>query len=69
MTSNKALLFILILNFTYLSLKWIFSFYFFDENLIISVLSNTKDIQYYPLIKSLSEFDLNPTFLDYYNKD
>jgi len=67
MTSNKALLFILILNFTYLSLKWIFSFYFFDENLIISVLSNTKDIQYYPLIKSLSEFDLNPTFLDYYN--
>ena len=66
MTSNKSLLFIIILNFTYLSLKWIISFYFFDETLITSVLNNTQDIQYYPLIKSLSEFNLNPTFLDYY---
>tara|TARA_B100001173_G_C16020175_1_gene561669 strand:+ start:1121 stop:2968 length:1848 start_codon:yes stop_codon:yes gene_type:complete len=66
MTSNKSLLFIIILNFTYLSLKWIISFYFFDETLITSVLNNTQDIQYYPLIKSLSEFNLSPTFLDYY---
>jgi len=66
MTSNKSLLFIIILNFIYLSLKWIISFYFFDETLITSVLNNTQDIQYYPLIKSLSEFNLSPTFLDYY---
>ena len=66
MTSNKSLLFIIVLNFIYLSLKWIISFYFFDETLITSVLNNTKDIQYYPLIKSLSEFNLSPTFLDYY---
>ena len=66
MTSNKSLLFIIILNFIYLSLKWIISLYFFDETLITSVLNNTQDIQYYPLIKSLSEFNLSPTFLDYY---
>jgi len=45
----------------------VLSFYEFDETLLTSILINTKDIQYYPLIINLAEFNLNPTFLEYYN--
>ena len=43
------------------------SFYESDETLLTSILISTKNIQYYPLIVSLSEFNFNPTFLEYYN--
>ena len=67
MKLNSPLLIILLVNFIFLSLKWIISFYESDETLITSILINTKDIQYYPLIISLSELNFNQTFLEYYN--
>ena len=67
MLLNKPLVFVLLLNFLFLSLKWLLSFYKFDETLLTSILINTKDIQYYPIIVNLSEFNFNPTFLEYYN--
>ena len=67
MLLNKPLIFVLLLNFFFLSLKWMMSFYESDVTLLTSILINTKDIQYYPLIISLSEFNFNPTFLEYYN--
>mgnify|MGYP001206866475 CR=1 FL=1 len=67
MSLNKPLIFILLLNFFLLSIKWVISFYEYDETLSASILINTKDIQYYPLIVSLSELNFNPTFLEYYN--
>ena len=67
MKLNSPFLIILLVNFIFLSLKWIISFYESDETLITSILINTKDIQYYPLIISLSELNFNQTFLEYYN--
>jgi len=43
------------------------SLYESDVTLLTSILINTTDIQYYPLIVSLSELNFNPTFLEYYN--
>jgi len=67
MLRNKALIYVLLLNFLFLSLKWMMSFYESDVTLLTSILINTTDIQYYPLIVSLSELNFNPTFLEYYN--
>ena len=67
MSFNKPLIFVILINFLFLSLKWVLSFYAFNETILASVLMNTKDIQYYPLIVSLSEFNFSPTFLEYYN--
>ena len=67
MKLNSPFLIILFVNFFFLSLKWMISFYESDETLITSILINTKDIQYYPLIISFSELNFNPTFLEYYN--
>ena len=66
MTFKKPFLFVFFTSLIFLSLKWILSIYFFDESLITSILINTSDIQYYPLIVSLSELNLNPTFLQNY---
>jgi len=43
------------------------SLYESEMTLLTSILINTKDIQYYPLIISFSELNFNPTFLEYYN--
>ena len=67
MLRNKALIYVLLLNFLFLSLKWMMSFYESDMTLLTSILINTKDIQYYPLIVSLSEFNFSQTFLEYYS--
>jgi len=66
MKLNKPLIFVLLLNFFFLSLKWMMSLYESDVTLLTSILINTKDIQYYPLIISLSELNFNQTFLEYY---
>jgi len=67
MQLNKPLTFVLLLNFFFLSLKWAISLYESEMTLLTSILINTKDIQYYPLIISFSELNFNPTFLEYYN--
>ncbi len=67
MLVNKPLIFVLLLNFIFLSLKWMMALYESDVTLLTSILINTTDIQYYPLIVSLSELNFNPTFLEYYN--
>ena len=67
MQLNKPLIFVLLLNFFFLSLKWTMSLYESEMTLLTSILINTKDIQYYPLIISLSDLNFNQTFLEYYN--
>ena len=67
MKLNSPFLIILLVNFFFLSLKWTMSLYESEMTLLTSILINTKDIQYYPLIISFSELNFNPTFLEYYN--
>ena len=67
MSLNKPLIYALLVGFFFVSFKWILAIYEFDETLLASVLTNTEDIQYYPLIINLSELNFNPTFLEDYN--
>ena len=67
MKLNSPFLIILLVNFFFLSLKWTMSLYESEMTLLTSILINTKDIQYYPLIISLSDLNFNQTFLEYYN--
>ena len=66
MLFSQSFAFVFFINLIFLASKWLISIYLFDETLGTSILMNTGDIKYYPLIVSLSQFDLNPTFLDYY---
>ncbi len=50
-----------------LSTKWVISEIYFDHNIIIDVISNIKDQQYFPIIISFSNLDFNPTYLDNLN--
>ena len=40
------------------SLKWILSYMHFDEDIILRIINDSSDTTYYPLIKTLSDFDL-----------
>ncbi len=47
--------------------KYFNSFFLFNEDYIITkILLETSDIQYYPLVESLSRFDLSPSFSKYF---
>ena len=44
------------------SLKWIFSYLYFDEDIILRVINDSTDGSYYPIIKSYSEFNFSPSY-------
>ena len=56
--------YILIFSFLIISVKWFFSYYYFDETLDIKIIfeSVTDGKYYYPLIKYLSDFNMNQSF-------
>ena len=45
-----------------ISYKWIISFYSYSENIDLRIINEVIDGHYFPLIKSLSEFNLNPSY-------
>ena len=44
------------------SLKWILSYVYFNEDIVLRVISDSYDSAYYPIIKSLSDFNLSPSY-------
>lgn len=51
-------------------LKYSYSLIFFKSDFFITkILIETGDIQYYPVIESLSKFQLNPSFSNYFKAD
>ncbi len=64
---NKSYVFIFILTIIFITLKYSYSLFFFGEDFFITkILLETSDIQYYPLVESLSRLDLFPSFNNYY---
>jgi hypothetical protein len=64
---NQNYIIIFILTTIFITLKYCYSFFFFREDFFITkILLETTDIQYYPLVESLSRFDLSPSFNNYY---
>ncbi len=67
MFKNKYINTILIISFFLFSIKWILSFYFFKENLLVRIIfeSAGDGRYYYPLIKYLAFFEFNNSFDPY----
>ena len=59
---KNLLLLILILSVLLVSLKWILSFIYFDEDIALRVINDSTDGTYYPIIKSFSEFNFSPSY-------
>ena len=54
---------LIIISLVIFSSKWFFSFLIFPEDFIFTkILLDTPDSQYYPIIKSLSDFDFSPGY-------
>ena len=45
-----------------ISYKWIISFYLYSEDINLRIINEVIDGHYFPLIKSFSEFNLNPSY-------
>ena len=54
---NPAVIAILLISY-----KWIISFYFYSEDIDLRIINEVIDGHYFPLIKSFSEFNLNPSY-------
>lgn len=60
--SNNCYLILLVV--ISLSIKWIITLFEFGSNLNILALFNLQDTQYFPIIYSLSEFNISPSYLE-----
>ena len=66
MFKNKYINTILIISFFLFSIKWILSFYFFKENLLVRIIfESAGGGTYYPFIKYLTFFEFNNSFDPY----
>ncbi len=64
MLKNKNINTILLLSILLFSIKWVVSFYFYDESLSVRLIfdSGRDGEQYFPLIKYFASFELNKSF-------
>ena len=59
----KIPIYLIFLSFSFVSGKWIFSYFFFpNEDIINKIIFEIYDFQYFPLIYSLSNLDFNPSY-------
>ena len=66
MFKNKNINIILILSIFLFSIKWILSFYLFEENLLVRIIFESEGGgSYYPLIKYLASLEFNNSFDPY----
>ena len=64
MAKNTKYLFLFLLLLSILLPKWIVSEFYLDNSIFISTIFNVKDIQYFPIVISFSDFTFNPSYLD-----
>ncbi len=67
MPKNTEYFFILLLAVSTIFPKWILSLVYFDNSIIINTIFNVKDINYFPIIISISDFIFNPSYLENYS--
>jgi len=63
---NFYILFVSVLP---LLFKWIISLYVFGFNINPITLFNLQDIQYFPIIYSISDFNISPTYIENFKSD
>ena len=52
----------LLLAILLVSLKWILSYVYFDEDIVLRIINDSTDGSYYPIINSFSDFNLSPSY-------
>ena len=65
MSKNIEYIFLFFLVIATILLKWIISWLYFDNSILVDTIFNVKDIQYFPIVKSFSELNFNPSYLDH----
>ncbi len=69
MSKNNEYIFLIFLVFATLLPKWIISWVYFDNSILVDTIFNLKDITYFPIVISFSEFIFNPSYLDQFNEN
>ena len=67
MSKNIKYIFLFFLVLATILPKWIVSWIYFDNSILIDTIFNVTDIQYFPIVKSFSELTFNPSYLDHLN--
>ena len=69
MTKSKEYFFLFFLVISTILPKWIISWTYFDNSILVDTIFNIKDIQYFPIVKSFSELTFNPSYLDHLSEN
>ena len=69
MSKNIEYIFLFFLVIATILPKWIISWIYFDNSILVDTIFNVKDIQYFPIVKSFSELTFNPSYLDHLNEN
>jgi len=64
MSKRTEYYFLILLVFATILPKWIISIIYFDNSIIVNTIFNVEDIQYFPIIISVSDLIFNPSYLD-----
>jgi len=59
---KKSFLICFLIAILLISLKWIFSYLYFDEDITLRIINDTSDTAYYPIINTFSNLDFSPSY-------
>ena len=65
MSKNTEYIFLISIVISTLLPKWLISWIYFDNSIVVDTIFNIKDIVYFPIVISFSEFIFNPSYLDH----
>ena len=69
MSKNTGYFFLFFLVIATILPKWIVSWTYFDNSILVDIIFNIKDLQYFPIVKSFSELTFNPSYLDHLSEN
>ena len=69
MSKNSNYFFLFLLAASVIFPKWIVTGIYFDNSILVDTIFNVEDIQYFPIIINLSDFILNPSYLENINEN
>ena len=69
MSKNTDCIFLFFLVIATILPKWIISWIYFDNSILVDTIFNIKDIIYFPIVISFSEFIFSPSYLDHLNEN
>ena len=69
MSKKRDYIFLFFLVIATILPKWIISWTHFDNSILVDTIFNIKDIIYFPIVISFSEFTFSPSYLDHMNEN